>query len=77
MFGMLSGVISEIHKNTVTLVDLKSLTSAKIYKVPNEIIDTIGEGEIVALNVYINSYARNGQAYLNLTFKDLLQGVAT
>lgn len=74
---MLSGVISEIQKNTVTLMDLKNLTVVKIYKVPNEIIDTIAEGEIVAFNVYINSYPKNGQAYLNLTFKDLLQGVAT
>ena len=47
------------------------------HKVPNEIIDNIAEGEIVTFNVYINSYANNGQAYLSLTFKDLLQGVAT
>jgi predicted RecA/RadA family phage recombinase len=77
IFGMVFGVISAIQNNTVTLMDLKDFTTVKIFKVPNEIIDNIAEGEIVTFNVYINSYANNGQAYLSLTFKDLLQGVAT
>lgn len=72
IIGTVTGVLTEIKGNTVTLFNTRHLGTAKVNSVPSEIIDSIAEGEIVTFDIYINAYDRKGQQYLTLTFKDVL-----
>ena len=74
IFFIVPGIVTQIDKNTVTLLQQCPLDTMKIYQVPDDILDNITEGEIVAFNCRTReSTNRNGYTYTKFIFVEWLE----